>query len=122
MNSLLSGCIAVIIIGQMALSAQPLASSQAPIALWPDGAPGALGTGSNDIPTITAYFPPPELALLVLFSNTGSVHTGTGTPECWKMPPARCGGSVSTPPNGTLTPVAWASWDRPQEDTWRPLY
>lgn len=25
--------------------------------LWPDGAPGALGTTSNDIPTLTAYLP-----------------------------------------------------------------
>jgi acetyl esterase/lipase len=29
----------------------------APVALWPEGAPGALGTRSNDIPTLTAYFP-----------------------------------------------------------------
>jgi acetyl esterase/lipase len=38
----------------------PLYSSQAemqkPILLWPDGAPGALGTSSNDIPTLTPYF------------------------------------------------------------------
>ena len=27
----------------------------APIALWPNGAPGALGTNSQDIPTITPY-------------------------------------------------------------------
>jgi acetyl esterase/lipase len=30
---------------------------QAPVPLWPDGAPGALGTSSNDIPTLTAYLP-----------------------------------------------------------------
>ncbi len=28
---------------------------QTPIPLWPDGAPGALGTSSNDIPTLTPY-------------------------------------------------------------------
>lgn len=28
---------------------------QSPIPLWPNGAPGALGTSSNDIPTITPY-------------------------------------------------------------------
>ena len=28
-----------------------------PIPLWPNGAPGALGTFSNDIPTITPYLP-----------------------------------------------------------------
>jgi len=33
-----------------------------PIPLWPNGAPGALGTSSNDIPTITPYLPDPALA------------------------------------------------------------
>lgn len=28
-----------------------------PIPLWPNGAPGAFGTTSNDIPTLTAYLP-----------------------------------------------------------------
>ena len=31
------------------------AEMQTPIPLWPDGAPGALGTSSNDIPTLTPY-------------------------------------------------------------------
>ena len=31
------------------------ADMQTPIPLWPDGAPGALGTSSNDIPTLTPY-------------------------------------------------------------------
>ncbi len=31
------------------------AQMQTSIALWPSGAPGALGTSSNDIPTITPY-------------------------------------------------------------------
>ena len=30
---------------------------RAVIPLWPNGAPGALGTSSNDIPTLTAYLP-----------------------------------------------------------------
>ena len=30
--------------------------------LWTDGAPGALGTTTNDIPTLTVYLPKPELA------------------------------------------------------------
>ncbi|MDF3058553.1 MAG: endo,4-beta-xylanase [Rariglobus sp.] len=30
------------------------------ISLWPEGAPGALGTSPNDIPTLTAYLPAPE--------------------------------------------------------------
>ena len=33
------------------------ASMQAPISLWPNGAPGALGNSSNDIPTLTPYLP-----------------------------------------------------------------
>jgi acetyl esterase/lipase len=31
------------------------AETPTPIPLWPDGAPGALGTSSNDIPTLTPY-------------------------------------------------------------------
>ena len=33
------------------------AEMQTPIPLWPAGAPGALGTSANDIPTLTAYLP-----------------------------------------------------------------
>src|ERR1039457_7201154 len=33
------------------------AEMQSPVPLWPDGAPGALGTNANDIPTLTAYLP-----------------------------------------------------------------
>ena len=36
-----------------------LADPLPPVPLWPDGAPGALGAGSNDIPTLTAYLPDP---------------------------------------------------------------
>lgn len=35
---------------------------QSPVPLWSDGAPGALGTSSNDIPTLTAYLPDPTNA------------------------------------------------------------
>jgi len=38
------------------------ADIQSPVPLWPDGAPGALGTSSNDIPTLTAYLPDPTNA------------------------------------------------------------
>jgi acetyl esterase/lipase len=38
------------------------AQMQTPVPLWPDGAPGALGTSSNDIPTITPYLPGPTNA------------------------------------------------------------
>src|ERR1039457_4452338 len=33
------------------------AEMQTVIPLWPGGAPGALGTKSNDIPTLTPYLP-----------------------------------------------------------------
>ncbi len=33
------------------------AEMQSPVPLWPNGAPGALGASSNDIPTLTAYLP-----------------------------------------------------------------
>jgi acetyl esterase/lipase len=33
-----------------------------PFPLWPDGAPGALGTADKDIPTLTPYFPDPAKA------------------------------------------------------------
>ncbi|MGB8369294.1 MAG: alpha/beta hydrolase [Limisphaerales bacterium] len=39
------------------LSTRSPAEIQAPVSLWPDGAPGALGSTSNDIPTLTPYLP-----------------------------------------------------------------
>jgi acetyl esterase/lipase len=30
--------------------------------LWPDGAPGALGSSTNDVPTLTPFFPKPDRA------------------------------------------------------------
>ena len=33
------------------------AQSNDPFPLWPDGPPGALGKGTNDIPTLTAFLP-----------------------------------------------------------------
>jgi acetyl esterase/lipase len=33
-----------------------------PLPLWPDGAPGALGTAAKDIPTLTPFFPDPAKA------------------------------------------------------------
>ena len=33
-----------------------------PIPLWPNGAPGALGTEPKDVPTLTAYLPDPAVA------------------------------------------------------------
>ena len=39
------------------LSTRSPAEIQAPVSLWPDGAPGALGSTSNDIATLTPYLP-----------------------------------------------------------------
>jgi acetyl esterase/lipase len=38
------------------------AQMQTAIPLWPDGAPGALGKTTNDIPTLTPYLPDPAIA------------------------------------------------------------
>lgn len=38
------------------------AAIQAPLPLWPDGAPGALGTEEKDLPTLTPYLPDPDQA------------------------------------------------------------
>ena len=53
------------------------AEIQAPIPLWPDGAPGALGKTTNDIPTLTPYLPDPTNATgaaLVICPGGGYVH------------------------------------------------
>lgn len=39
-----------------------VAQSTNVIVLWPDGAPGALGTSDKDIPTLTPYYPDPAKA------------------------------------------------------------
>ncbi|HZI32695.1 MAG TPA: alpha/beta hydrolase, partial [Candidatus Binatia bacterium] len=47
------------------------------IPLWPDGAPGAHGTSSNDIPTITPYLPDPANATgaaMVICPGGGYAH------------------------------------------------
>lgn len=38
------------------------AKELAPVPLWPNGAPGALGHGPNDIPTLTPFLPDPAKA------------------------------------------------------------
>ncbi len=38
------------------------ATAQDAIRLWPDAAPGALGTADKDIPTLTPFLPAPEKA------------------------------------------------------------
>ena len=53
------------------------AQMQTAIPLWPGGAPGALGTSSNDIPTLTPYLPDPASATgaaLVICPGGGYEH------------------------------------------------
>jgi acetyl esterase/lipase len=47
------------------------------IVLWPGGAPGAVGTAPEDIPTLTPYFPPAEKATgaaIIVFPGGGYSH------------------------------------------------
>jgi acetyl esterase/lipase len=47
-------------LGSLVASARAQPTQSFP--LWPDGAPGARGQGSNDVPTLTAYLPEPAKA------------------------------------------------------------
>lgn len=54
-----------------------------PITLWPDGAPGALGTSSKDIPTLTPYLPakPNGAAMLLIPGGSYSgIYEGQAEP------------------------------------------
>lgn len=48
----------LVVLSSVALHAAPLE----PIPLWPQGAPGALGTADKDVPTLTAFLPAPDTA------------------------------------------------------------
>lgn len=50
------------LLAMFAASLTGFAEIKDPIALWPGGAPGALGTGTNDVPTVTPYLPDPAKA------------------------------------------------------------
>src|SRR5690348_14579118 len=48
-----------------------------PIPLWPNGAPGALGTNAQDVPTLTPYLPDPTNktgAAMVICPGGGYAH------------------------------------------------
>lgn len=52
-------------------------SAQRPVPLWPAGAPGALGSGDEDTPNVTAYLPAADRATgtgVVVFPGGGYVH------------------------------------------------
>lgn len=50
------------VLALFATAATGYAEIKDPIPLWPNGAPGALGTGTNDVPTVTPYLPDPAKA------------------------------------------------------------
>jgi len=72
------------LLSAMLFSSLLLASAQiqSPIPLWPGGAPGALGTSSNDIPTLTPYLPDPASATgAALVICPGGGYTGLAAHE-----------------------------------------
>jgi acetyl esterase/lipase len=52
----------------------------APLLLWPEGAPGALGTADEDKPSITVYLPAanPTRTAVVIAPGGGYVHLASG--------------------------------------------
>jgi acetyl esterase/lipase len=62
MKSLLCLLSGLFIVANNVSFGQSPPSPDMPLPLWPDGAPGALGKEPKDIPTLTAFFPPPEMA------------------------------------------------------------
>lgn len=61
----------------------PLLAAEKPITLWPNGAPGALGTSSKDIPTLTPYLPakPTGAAMLLIPGGSYSgIYEGQADP------------------------------------------
>jgi acetyl esterase/lipase len=60
-----------------------LLAAEKPITLWPDGAPGALGTSPKDIPTLTPYLPgkPSGAAMLLIPGGSYSgIYEGQAEP------------------------------------------
>lgn len=46
-----------VLLPMLSLGLSCLGAQKEPIPLWPNGAPGALGNGEKDVPTITPYLP-----------------------------------------------------------------
>lgn len=60
-----------------------LLAAETPIKLWPDGAPGALGTSSKDIPTLTPYLskkPGGAAMLLIPGGSYSGIYEGQAEP------------------------------------------
>ena len=66
-----------------AVCISPLFATETPIVLWPDGAPGALGTTAKDNPTLTPYLPAKPNAAAMLLIPGGSysgIYEGQAEP------------------------------------------
>ena len=60
-----------------------LFAAEKPITLWPNGAPGALGTSAKDIPTLTPYLPAKPCGAAMLLIPGGSysgIYEGQAEP------------------------------------------
>lgn len=60
-----------------------LPAAEKPIVLWPEGAPGALGTAAKDIPTLTPYVPAKTSGAAMLLIPGGSysgIYEGQAEP------------------------------------------
>lgn len=60
-----------------------LPAAEEPILLWPDGAPGALGKGEKDRPTLTPHLPQKPSGAAILLIPGGSytgIYEGQGEP------------------------------------------
>lgn len=60
-----------------------LFAAEKPITLWPNGAPGALGTSPKDIPTLTPYLPAKQSGAAMLLIPGGSysgIYEGQAEP------------------------------------------
>ena len=69
--------IVILMMLTMMMAMKTLADEPAEIPLWPNGAPGALGTAPKDTPTITPYLPDPATATglaIVIYPGGGYMH------------------------------------------------
>lgn len=57
------------------------AAMQSPIPLWPNGAPGALGTNDRDVPTLTPYLPETNATGAAMVICPGGAYTHLSVPE-----------------------------------------
>ncbi|MDZ4405132.1 alpha/beta hydrolase [Prosthecobacter sp.] len=65
------------------LGAASVLAAEKPLVLWPNGAPGALGTAAKDIPTLTPYLPakPNNAAMLLIPGGSYSgIYEGQAEP------------------------------------------